>query len=300
MNLTDSPRLAASTRYADIMLVVVAVIWGTSYGVAKQALVFYPVLGFLFIRFTLTFLLLLPALKGNLRKALGPGLPLGLILLGIFVCETYGVAQTGASNAAFLISLCIVFTPFMEFAVFRQRPSLTIICAACISVFGALLLTGGGDVEMNRGDCLMIAAAVLRAVMVCFTRKLTADTDVPALALTAVQTGVVGLGSLLVLLLSPGEIPPLPTDSSFWFATFYLVVFCTLFAFFAQNYALRRTSPSRASLLMGSEPLFGALFAVLWLNEVLSVSAWIGGLMIVLASLWATRPPKEHPVPVQA
>ena len=109
MNLTDSPRLAASTRYADIMLVVVAVIWGTSYGVAKQALVFYPVLGFLFIRFTLTFLLLLPALKGNLLKALGPGLPLGLILLGIFVCETYGVAQTGASNAAFLIA-CALFS----------------------------------------------------------------------------------------------------------------------------------------------------------------------------------------------
>ena len=39
---------------------------------------------------------------------------------------------------------------------------------------------------------------------------------------------------------------------------------------------------------MGSEPLFGALFAVVWLSEQLSVQAWIGGLLIVAATLWTS------------
>ena len=38
----------------------------------------------------------------------------------------------------------------------------------------------------------------------------------------------------------------------------------------------------------GSEPLFGALFAVLWLSEELSLQAWIGGLLIVAATLWTS------------
>ncbi|MNT99881.1 EamA-like transporter family protein [compost metagenome] len=66
------------------------------------------------------------------------------------------------------------------------------------------------------------------------------------------------------------------------------MLFATLFAFYVQNRALGRSSPTRVSLLMGSEPLFGALFAVGVLGEALSLSAWIGGLLIVAAMLWAS------------
>ncbi|MBD1554556.1 DMT family transporter [Pseudomonas typographi] len=282
--------LLSKTRIAEVMLLLVAFIWGTSYGVAKGALVFYPVMGFLCVRFIMTFVLLLPFLRGHLKTAVPPGLALGCILLGIFLAETYGVAQTSASNAAFLISLCVVLTPLVEWAVFRQRPTGEAIAIACLSLLGAMLLTGTSGVDMNRGDWLMILAAVLRAFMVCSTKRLMQNAQVPALALTAVQVGVVGFGSLFILLLTAGSIPALPTELSFWAASAYLVLFCTLFAFFAQNHALKHTSPTRASLLMGSEPLFGACFAVLWLNEQLTPLAWCGGVLIVVASLLGVRP----------
>jgi drug/metabolite transporter (DMT)-like permease len=41
-------------------------------------------------------------------------------------------------------------------------------------------------------------------------------------------------------------------------------------------------------LLMGSEPAFGALFAYAWLGEHLPVAGWIGGGLMVLASVLAT------------
>ena len=279
-------------RLSDLTLLGVAVVWGTSYGVAKGALAFYPVLGFLAVRFILTFVLLLPALlrtKGRQRvDAVRAGLPLGALMLGIFLCETFGVAHTQASNAAFLISLCVVFTPFVEWWLLGSRPARAMFVFAGISLLGAALLSGGLAGRLGLGDGLMLAAAVLRAITVCQTSKLTRRRSAPALALTAVQAGVIGFGSLVLALCLPGGLPPLPVDSAFWLASAYLVLGCTVFAFFAQNWALQRTSPSRVALLTSSEPAFGALFAVFWLGEGLSAAGWLGGALIVAAALWTT------------
>jgi multidrug transporter EmrE-like cation transporter len=85
-------------------------------------------------------------------------------------------------------------------------------------------------------------------------------------------------------------LPTLPTALAFWGNVLYLVLFCTLFAFFAMNYALRHSSATRVALLTGSEPVFGAAFAVLWLGESLPPASWLGGGLMVAASLWAVRP----------
>ncbi|WP_036993317.1 DMT family transporter [Stutzerimonas stutzeri] len=282
-------RARCNLRLADTMLLMVAIIWGSSYAVAKQALWFYPVLGFLAIRFGLTFILLIPQLRGEGRRAIRPGLPLGLVMLGIFLCETWGVMLTSASNAAFLISLCVVFTPFVEWAMLRQRPSNLLFAACALSLAGVWLLTGGMAMSLNLGDGLMLAAAVLRAVLVCLTRRLTADRQVPPLALTAVQSGVVASGCLLLGVSLPGGLPALPQSPAFWAASLYLVGFATLFALYVQNLALGRTSATRVSLLMGSEPLFGALIAGFWLGERLGLQGWIGGLLIMIATLGTLR-----------
>lgn len=280
---------------ADAMLLMVAIIWGSSYAVAKQALWFYPVLGFLAIRFGLTFVLLLPQLRGDGLRAIRPGLPLGLVMLGIFICETWGVMLTSASNAAFLISLCVVFTPFVEWAMVRQRPSNLLFAACALSLAGVWLLTGGTSLSLNLGDGLMLLAALLRAVLVCLTRRLTADRQVPPLALTAVQSGVVASGCLMLGFALPGGLPALPQSPAFWAATLYLVGFATLFTLYVQNLALGRTSATRVSLLMGSEPLFGALIAGLWLGERLGLHGWIGGVLILLATLGTLRFGRSDP-----
>jgi drug/metabolite transporter (DMT)-like permease len=51
---------------------------------------------------------------------------------------------------------------------------------------------------------------------------------------------------------------------------------------------------------MGAEPLFGALFASFWLDERLGLWGWLGGLLIVIASLWGTLPRRapDHSDPV--
>ena len=289
--------LPAALRVSDLMLLAVAVVLGTSYGVTKAAVALYPVLGFLAVRFCLTALLLAPAWRqvtpALALKTLRAGLPLGLILLGIFVAETYGVALTQASNAAFLISTCVVLTPIVEWAVLGTRPTSRTAFAVLMALFGAFLIAGASLISFNAGDWLILLAALLRAGMVTFTKRLTRDPAIPSLALTSVQTGTVGLGCLLIGVFAlPGGLPLPPMTPQFWIYTLYLVLFCTIFAFFAQNYGVRQSSPTRAALLMGTEPVFGALFAVLWLGEQLSPAAWSGGALIVAASVLGVMAPR--------
>ncbi|WP_440977261.1 DMT family transporter [Pseudoxanthomonas winnipegensis] len=292
---SPSPVAPRLLRAADAALLLVAVVWGTSYGVAKGALAFYPVLGFLAVRFLLTTALLAPAClratRAQWRGAVRAGLPLGGLLLAIFLCETYGVAHTQASHAAFLISLCVVFTPFAEWALLGRRPAAVVVACAAVSLAGAALLAGGPRMHWGWGDALMLAAAVLRAITACATSGLTRrHAQAPMLLLTAVQSAVVGSGCLaLAWVLQPAGLPALPQAGAFWWACLYLVLGCTVFALVAQNWALRRGTPSRVGLLMGTEPVWGALFAVVWLGERLTLAGWLGGALIVGAALWTLR-----------
>jgi drug/metabolite transporter (DMT)-like permease len=280
---------------SDLMLLAVAVVWGTSYGVVKSALVFYPVLGLLAIRFGITFVILSPTLR-HLRAADGRTLRgvliAGALLLSIFLCETFGILLTRAANAAFLISLCVVLTPLVEWWLLKRRPSRIEWAAVALSLFGAWLLAGDGALSFNSGDALILLAALLRALNVCVTKRVMRDSALPPLSVTAVQSGVVAFGSAAVaVLFVPQQWQPVPSlagHAMFWGYIGYLVIACTLFAFFAQNFAIKRSSPTRVSLLMGSEPAFGALFACIWLGERISTAAWIGGALIVAASILAT------------
>lgn len=283
-------------RLPELMLLMVAAVWGGSYAVTKQITLQVTVLNFLALRFGLTTILLLPSLRPvftrEWQKALVVGGFLGSILFAIFLCETFGVSLTTATNAAFLISLCLAFTPIAELIFLGVKPSLRVVLAVATCTMGALLMMPGSLTHPfdNKGDWLMLGAAVLRALMVTFTKRLSGWHHVPALALTAMQSAVVCLGSLYALYAMNGTLTlTIPDDVVFWSRLGFLVLFCTIFAFFAQNYASARTSPSRVAFLMGSEPVFGAIFAALLMGETLTGSGWTGAILIVLATTFVLQ-----------
>ena len=107
------------------------------------------------------------------------------------------------------------------------------------------MLVGDLRLGFGGGDGLMLLAALLRAIAVCLTKRLAGPQAVDTLAFTAVQAGVVSLACLfLALTTGPEMLPRLPASPEFWLACGYLVTFCTLFAFHAQNHAIRRSSPT--------------------------------------------------------
>lgn len=289
---------------AELLLLLTAAIWGSSYSVVKTALVFYPVAGVIAIRFLLTALLLLPywlRLPAAQKQAtLAAGLPSSIVLLAIFLAETAGVAHTSAGNAAFLVSLCLLLTPPLEWLWFGKRPPAKLWLAAIVSLLGTWLLTGLASGSLNTGDALMLLAALLRALQTCLTTRLTAGKQIDTLGITAVQAIMVGAGALVLAPYLPGGLPALPHAPGFWLAIGFLTLFCTLFAFWAMNRALATSSPSKVALLLGSEPLWGALFAVLWLGEELGQYGLLGGLLIAAAAIWLMWPATARPATANA
>ena len=287
-------KLSANQYLPPVILLLVAIFWGTSYGVAKEALLFTSVLVFLVIRFVMTTLVLLPIViyRKNITHWKSV-IPTGFILFLIFVCETYGIKNTTASNAAFLISLFVVFTPFVEWVVNKNKPTNKLLFLSIISVIGMFLLTNinAHQINVNKGDILMLMAALLRGVMVVFTKKVMIDKDVDPIMVTSVQSSVVSIFAIILLLSIHGTefIDTIPMEPSFWLLALYLVLFCTVFAFYAQNYSVKKMSPTRVSILMGSEPIFGALFAFLWLSESFTAVQMIGASLIFITTFIVTR-----------
>ncbi|WP_281629448.1 DMT family transporter [Vibrio sp. St2] len=274
----------------ESLLLLVAIFWGTSYGLTKSALAYTSVLVFISIRFSITFLCLLPVVIRDFRRGLNKdwkiAIPTGFILSAIFFCEVFGVSQTSASNAAFLISLSVILTAFAELLINKKKVSNTLWGLTACSVAGVLLLTSEESVEfsLNSGDYFILTAALLRALMVTMTKRFTEGKVITTSTLTSLQSLIVALVAIVcaVTYLPTSEFV-VPASWEFWLTVIYLVLFCTLFAFYVQNYAVRRTSPTRVSLLMGSEPLFGALFAMAWLQESFTAMQVIGGVLILFS-----------------
>lgn len=289
------PRAVAPRRawLTDLPLLLVAVVWGASYLAAKDITTARTVLAVLVLRFALVLPFLAAVGHRSLRALTaaqwrGAAL-LGLILAGIFLLETYGVVHTSATNAGLIISLTMIFTPLAESAVTRTRPSRAFLGAAALSVLGVLLLTqGAGFSRPSLGDLLMLLAALARTLHVLAMSRTKAVQGADALSLTTVQLATAV--AVFAILSTGADTTPWAAAADFgpheWAGLLFLSVFCTLFAFFVQMWAVRRTSPSRVSLLLGTEPLWAAAAGIALGGERLGAFGLAGGVLVLVGTAW--------------
>ncbi|MFI5982276.1 DMT family transporter [Streptomyces sp. NPDC051555] len=308
-------------RRTDAVLFLVALVWGSSYLAAKTATVALPVLAVLFARYAMSALACgaLVAIRGRTRSRtrwtraeVRAGSLLGVTQAAVLVLETYGVAHTSAANAGLIISLTIVLTPLLTPLLDRtggRRLPRTFFLAAGVCVVAVGLLTSSaGPHALRTGDALMLAAALVRAGHVVLVGRLTARRAVDPLHLTTVQTVV---GSALFLPLAAVHLPDLfHSSATTWAQLAYLALFCSVFAFLAQTWAVQGTSASRASLLLGTEPIWAVAIGIGFGGERLTPWAALGALLMVAGTYWGqnierthrTDPtdPTEHTTPARA
>lgn len=271
--------------FADMAVIGVAVVWGASYPVTKIALAYAPVLVLIFYRFFTTACIMAVLARHELESAsrgdLFRAAALGAILAAIFTVEIAGLANASATNAALIISLCTLFTPFLDFALSRRLPPKIVILGAATACAGVSLLVGG-LATWSIGEALILLAAGLRSVMVVATKRFMSERALSSVALTAIQAIVVSLVAL-AMLTGSFELSQLAVKAGadFWLSIAFLSLFCTIAAFYVQNAAVRRTNPTRVGFLMGTEPLFGFALAHLLLSEPVTVWTLTGAVLIV-------------------
>ncbi|MFD7391140.1 DMT family transporter [Streptomyces sp. NPDC059852] len=290
----------SDVRRTDPVLLLVALVWGSSYLSAQTATAALPVLLVLFVRYALSAIACLALSAGGrrgprlwTRAELRAGLPLGLTQAAVLVVETYGVAHTSAANAGLIISLTIVLTPLLDRGGRRGPLPGAFFAATGVCVLAiALLMSGTGFHAPRSGDLLMLGAALIRAGHVVLVGRLTSGRAIRPLRLTTVQTLV---GTALFL---PVAVPDLPAlggaDTATWAQLAYLALFCSVFAFLAQTWAVQRTSASRASLLLGTEPVWAVAVGVALGGERLTALTGLGAALMVAGTYWGQAVEREH------
>jgi drug/metabolite transporter (DMT)-like permease len=285
----------------DLLLLLVAVSWGSTYLVAKQLVTAGTVMALLAVRMLLA-AGVMAAIAGVRRKRLTrkevrAGIPIGMLLTAVFAFETFGLAHTSATNAGLIISLTMVFTPVLESVVLRRRLPAAFFTAAIIAVVGVVLLAGNGTFDPpNLGDLLVLGAAVMRAAHVVSMHKLTGGKAIDSLHLTTVQLGTCALlfttGSFIYGDPITHYLSRLDPRQGVMFL--YLVLICTVFAFFVQIWAVRRTSPSRVSLLLGTEPVWAAVIGITIAHDSIGPAGYCGIALILTGTAWGRVTEQRH------
>ncbi|WP_042380845.1 DMT family transporter [Streptacidiphilus melanogenes] len=286
-------------RRTDAVLFLIALVWGSSYLAAKTATETLPVTTVLFARYAIS-ALACGALVASRRRArrwtraeVRAGAVLGVTQAAVLVLETYGVAHTSAANAGLIISLTIVLTPLLDRTAGSGRLPGRFFGAAGLCVLAVGLLTAGtGFHALRLGDALVLAAALVRAGHVALVGRLTAHRPMDPLHLTTVQTVV---GSALFLAPALTDLPALAHSSAAtWSQLVYLALFCSVFAFLAQTWAVQRTSASRASLLLGTEPIWAVAIGISLGGERLTVWASVGAVLMIVGTYWGQAVERAH------
>ena len=109
---------------ADLGLMIVAAIWGGGFIAAKYALAEYTPFVVLAIRFIgsalLTAVVFWKTIKKSKLSVIKKGMTIGLVYVIGISMQTIGLKYTSASKQAFLISLYVVFVPFISWAIIKN------------------------------------------------------------------------------------------------------------------------------------------------------------------------------------
>ena len=141
---------------------------------------------------------------------------------------------------------------------------------------------GGGilslekDLSINIGDFLTIICAFGYALHIFFTGEFTKKHD--PIVLTGVQFTVTFVLSLIVqILLGEGS---LNANIKGYIGALYLGVFSTTLAFLVQTICQKRVDGIKTAIILSTEAVFGTLFSIILLHEVVTGRIIIGSIII--------------------
>lgn len=275
---------------ADLALLTVAVIWGSSFVVQRIAAEQVGFFLFNGLRFLLGALVLLPAVGGRWRRTtsieLRGGALAGALLAAGSAFQQAGLQFTTAGKAAFVTGLYVVLVPLFLAIGWRQIPHWLVWAASLLAVAGLFLLSAEGRLSLAPGDGLELAGAVTWALHVILIGQLASRVE--ALRLSIVQYLVCGLiSTALGLIYESHTLAALRTAG--W-AVAYGGVLSVGIGFTLQVIGQKEAPATDAAILLSMEALFAALAGWIILGETLAPRQVLGGGLMLAGMLLAQLP----------
>jgi len=231
------------------------------------------------------------------------GSELGLWLFLGFCLQAVGLLYTSAQRSCLILYLNVKLVPLFARFLFGREVTLAVWISAAAAFIGTLLVASDGTaaVPANVGDGLSLAAAAASALFILRLEKYAPATDSKALnAVTMLVVAVLCLPAALAqAALLQQDVVPQPTAFSkvcrralgllqhHRASLFYLGIVTTAFTNWLQTIGQRSISATTAATVYALDPLWGCLFAYLFLGEKLGWQGFCG--CTVLLGVWAMQ-----------
>ena len=284
-----------SNIFAAVSLVITAAVWGLSYSAQAEAMNTMSPLYFVFLRYLLGTLMLLPVIfyfrKRPDKSLFTGGIACGFCLAGGEILQQFGLLYTSAGKAGFLTALYVIMIPAIGIFI-NKKSSLKIWTAALMSVAGTYLLCADGTTGSfgNTGDVLILLCALFFAFQFIAIAKFAPQAD--ALQLAAVQFFTVAVISGIAALIAGENISPGAAVR-----TAYPLLYCGLIAIgiacTVQIAAQKYVHPATASIILSTASVFAVFWGHLVLHETYSVPNLIGCAIIFAAAVLVQLPEKK-------
>lgn len=272
---------------ANFFVGLVALFWGSTYFLTKIAVGMLQPFNLTAIRFGTAFLITALFFFKRIVKAdktiLKYSAILGTLAFIAVLSMTIGVQYTTASNAGFLISLSVIMIPIISIVFLKKKIKGKLLLSVALATIGIVFLTVNEQLSINKGDILCIICALSFALQVLIMERIPKSVD--SVAVGALQLGIVALLNGAISIFT--ENFTFPSDLELWGVIIILGVFCTAVCYILQIYALKDTSAVQAGIILSLEPVFSAIFAYIFLDELLSGRGYIGAGLLFISVLLA-------------
>jgi len=266
-----------------LMAIFVAMIWGLDFVAAKAALQHFPLFFFLFLRFSLAFLLMFPfhhRLPIPLKKLAPIAFTLAFMHMGMIYLAIY--MGLNASIAVLATQLRVPFALLLAVIVLGETIKWRSITGIFVSVLGALFLAGAPNVLSHWWAFLVAMGGALGWAI--YNTQMKKIGEISYFALIAwISLLSAPLMLLISLSLETGQLEKLQTVT--WPAAVslvYVVAFSTILSHSLWYKLLSQFPVNHVVPYTLLVPLFGASAAAIVFNEPMSWPTIIGGMMTLV------------------
>ena len=265
-------------------LILVTVIWGGGFVASDMALGSMKPFQIMMVRFLLASVLMGMISMGQHKKegklenragAIKAGILMGIALFAGFALQIIGLQYTTPSKNAFLTALNVVIVPFIAFIILKKKVGMKGIIGAIMSVIGVALLSLNGNLTLSLGDGLTLLCAVGFAFQIFFTGEF------PASVLNMVQMITAFVLSAVSLVIFGENDFQVTTQG--WLSVLYLGVISTTVCYLLQTACQKYVDETKAAIVLSMESVFGTIFSIIILHEVITLRMVIGCATILAA-----------------
>lgn len=293
-----------------VKLLVVALLWGIQFIVARYTAQSVPPFTASFVRFVVATALLMAihlirdrrpfrfsARQWAWLTLLGFS---GVFLYNFFMFSGLSIAPAGRSSV--IVAMNPALVALFSALLFRERLTVWRVLGAALALFGvAWAISAGRPGNLLRGAMGWGDLYLLGAVLCWATYSLAGKPVMKELSPRVATTYacLIGTVALAVPAALEGDLRRVSSFSlPIWLSFFYLGVLGTVLAFILYYDGIRRVGPSRATVFLNLVPVFAMVLSVPILGERLTPALLVGAAMVIAGVFLTSRKvPVDRQVP---